>query len=421
MRDKYIFVPVKNALSSHVAVRDEVKNIFDDNKAVRKAASGQAIVNLKASLAVAATADQKHTALHAYERDYLSNGGNWAALQAQLQALVGAVIELRQIDDYVDVLATVAGNRSVIGTVHLGGTRFIPAAVQPFAHNPTIYVRVDDASARHYIFLPDSQSFVRRFVTRGLNAFDGMNLTQGQPMQAVVLNDQAKDSEIGGSHHNEIVGAHLTINQQILSHTRGWGGNKRFISTGISNRPAFSTRGTEFLSMYGAVVIDLARVPLNAIYDLHTPERANQYIGLPATNILNNPHHTGTNDLAEETYLSLRDVIRTRELLVHNSIPYAAVQANVVGVTLLGVGSQTNGQHAGVEAQINAASAFAAGCIVQHDHMTFRDPHTGLRWHVTEYASTDFCQIAANNIAPLAGQRVVRFNKYSPQRPPGMV
>ncbi|MEZ4465228.1 MAG: hypothetical protein R3F43_12225 [bacterium] len=58
--------------------------------------------------------------------------------------------------------------------------------MQPLGNNPTIYMRRGEISqTRHYVLLPNSNTYVRRLVSRGLSAFDAMYLTQGQNLRAV--------------------------------------------------------------------------------------------------------------------------------------------------------------------------------------------------------------------------------------------
>lgn len=428
MRDKYLFVPFQiSPFSTHLAIQTEVAHLFDVNKRARKRRSDDALAELRRELAAAGDFNARHAALHKYEKAHLTGGGDWNALANRLR------IATRNLVDIVDngtpnrrtVYSTKDGQRIVIGHVYLGDGRFEPLGAQPLGNNPTIYER-RGKPGRHFIRLNDG-TFVRRFVTRGLNGTDGMNLSLGQPLQSVVNTNTANLSEIASTNpvrHPLLANAVMTEQQQILSHTRGWGGNKRYISTGVSNRPAFSTRGTEFTSVFGVVTVDLAGVPVGQIFDVHRLDHAQQQIGVtPQAVATAGSSHPGVAGYAQERFLAMRDVIRTRELLVKTSIPAAAVRAQSVGRVLIGIGSTggsgVNSAHGRIQGRIAALNFGHLGNIVNEEHQTFRATD-GLRWHFVEFSTAQAAMLVYAQLAPVAGQRKVRFNKYRPIRPGGM-
>lgn len=422
MRDKYLFQAEAVVPLTHEHYRDEVERLFGVNKTTRKQRANQAEASLIQNLANRAPNASAHPELHRYERDHLEGGGNWPRLKATLLLRFRGVLAINEVATQADFVATVGGIPARIGIAYLGEGRFAPLAVQPFANNPTVYERRGDPHHRHYVLLPTSNTHVKRFVTRGLSYLDAMRLSTAQGLISVVNTQQAQLSEVGGAKHGHGAGTVLTEDEQILSHTRGWGGNKRYISTGVSNRPAFSTRGTQFMSMYGSVVVDLAQVPLASVFDVHRNDVASARIGLPTTDVLNNGHHTGTGDLAEERYLALRDVIRTRELLIKATVPFVSVQKQSLGARLIGIGSVTNGEHNGALNQIRGLAPGIVAHLVSDDKLTFRDPHNAnRRWHLFEFSNAASCLVAYNSLVLVGGQIKVRFHKYLPVRPAGMV
>ena len=421
MRDKYGFIPNDAASPSHHAKRDELATLFGADKTTRKGNSDTAAAQLGNSLSLAIDYDGRHRALHTYERAHLQGGGNWPQLKASLLLQFPAI--LRIVDNLPassDFMMTVAAREERVGTVYFDESRFEALNPQPpLVANP-VYKRRNDGNVppRHYIQLTTSATHVKRFVTRGLSAFDAMNITANQPLISVLSNPTAQATEIGGFKHAKLAGVVLNDNEQILTHTRGWGGNKRFISTGVSIRPALSTRGVPFLSMYGVVTVDLAMVATGHIFDVHRHDTAQARLGVQANDILNNPHHTGTADLAEEQYLGLRDTIRTRELLIKGGIPLNALRQVSAGCVLLGIGSGTNPLN---KAMQKAAVAVVVG-LVQEDLQTFVDPASGLRWYFMEFPTPQAVTAAQLLLTPLlAGRRMVAFDKYAQLRPTGMV
>lgn len=314
MREKYTFQAAQGMTGLHLALQQEVAAWFDTNKALRKHQAGLFSSVLRREMAVANAQPTQNTALAArhaamnrYEKRHLAIGGLRETLLTLRATFPNLTVNEGPV--YNDVYAQFGGVSRRIGTILRGTARFIRVEPQPGGVLNVVYVRIGDAGGRHYIRLGDDH-YVRRFVVRGLNGTDAWNLTNNQPLVAPVTGDQQHQVEVRQDRMQATVNP-LTRQEQVLSHTRGWG--KRFLSATTTARPAFSTKGTEFRSIYGAVYIDLARVPVQNIIDLHTPEQASRELGTNALRVMTDGDGFQGGDA---TYLALRDVIRTREILI---------------------------------------------------------------------------------------------------------
>lgn len=233
-----------------------------------------------------------------------------------------------------------------IGYVYIGDRRF---------EQPDLSLRprgaLNDVCTRrgfpkqHYICYNHQGTvhYVRRYVIRGLNQSDARGLAARRALTAPELRERAQANEVvnnlsgkpedlvkNAGKHKVHIDQQLTREQQILSHTRGW--KKRFISTTTTQRAVYSTRGTEFLSVFGAVVIDLALVNPNHIFDLHAPAALGNF-GLSVADL-----HTPTSDpYKEEQRLAAQDVVRTRELLIYQQVPFNAIHLTDGGNRVIGV------------------------------------------------------------------------------------
>lgn len=442
MRDKFIFVPGVGLSPRNTNRAAGIAQVFGDTKARQKAFSNQLNTRYLQDLATwqanpgGMTA---HPILWNYEKDYLNSGGNWGRLKKLLLIRYRGSIQFQSLPAVGEerIYSTDAAPE-LLGTVYLSGSRFIPLAPQPVGVVNTVYVR-RNKPPRHYVLLPTSGTYARRFVTRGLNASDGMNYTNGQPLEAPHYDPAHPDQVIQGETQADSANRHpvvfapatnLTENQQIMSHARGW--KKRYISTGISNRPAISTRGVQFVSMYGTAVIDLAKVNLNTVFDLHRPDTAQQFMGLAATHVVTaaNHGHPGGSYAAEQ-FLGLRDILRTRELLIKGSVPVAALCANSQGARLVGVYSSTNGLHNQVTGIVARLPALVRTSILQTDSLTFRI--NNFKWHFYAFGSAlhanwfvtaiapSLTLMPPPPLAPAPGHGIVQFNKYQHTQPLGMI
>jgi hypothetical protein len=429
MRDKYTFIPDPAFIpKGHKAVQRKILLRFVFNKYVRKSRSDKIITELQTNLSALAPGTPAHPDLFQYEKSYLQSGGDWAQMKVVLQALVAlpdilAIVE-NAAQTQADINLTIGGVTRKLGIVYLGAGRFELLAAQPAGVVHNVYVRRGDSSHRHYVQLTTTPTFVKRFVTRGLNASDAMRLTLGQSLEAPHFSAAnpaaALAQEIGSRKHPHALAHNLSESEQILSHTRGW--RKRYISTGVSNRPVYSTRGTQFQSMYGTAIIDLAIVPQGDIFDLHTPETAQIHSGLSAITVtMAATHGHPPTTHAHETFLGLRDILRTRELLIKGSVPFAAVLQISLGQNLVGISSNTAPLNATVPGIIGGIPAATLPPIIVTSAQEESPTYTigGLRWHFYAFPVAANAALFAAAIGPLlaASQNVVSFNQYATPAP----
>jgi hypothetical protein len=216
---------------------------------------------------------------------------------------------------------------------------------------------------RHFV-QDANNNYVRRFVIRGLNDLDAEKLGGAAPLiptytfkpgaTAPEFVDATKAET--ATRHALAKNAPLTPQQQIVSHTRGW--YKRFISATTTRRPALSTRGTEFRSLFGAAVVDLAKVPKNQIFDLHAPTVAKTLFGHRTRDIVSAPNQPQqATSLAEEQFLAQRDVIRTREILIHQQLPLTALHCAASAIRVLGFGVASKVQRTSLVQHLRTVSA----------------------------------------------------------------
>ncbi len=442
MRDKFVFVPGVGLTPKNAGRAAGIAQVFGDTKARQKVYSNQLNTKYLQDLATWQANPggvSAHPILWNYEKDYLNSGGNWPRLKKILLIRYTGSIQFQvNLAAGEERIYSTDAVPELLGIVYLSSSRFIPMPLQPMGVVNTVYVR-RNKPPRHYVLLPTSGTYTRRFVTRGLNASDGMNYTNGHSLEAPHYDPAHPDQVIQGETQADSASRHpvvfapatnLTENQQIMSHARGW--KKRYISTGVSNRPAISTRGVQFFSMYGTAVIDLAKVNLNTVFDLHRPDTAQQFTGLSATDVTTaaNHGHPGGN-YAGEQFLGLRDILRTRELLIKGSVPVAALCANSQGAKLVGINSSTNGLHNQVPGLVNNLSTIVKNAIIQSESLTFRI--NNLKWHFYAFANTLHANLFVANISPsltlvppppllpTPGHGIVQFNKYQHTQPTGMI
>jgi len=361
--DKYVFLPSREVPTTHQPLLEQALKILADDRQAQRTAETGAINRMTTRFSTARRGDA-HAILFDYEKAHLNARGDWDK----------AIIKLRQtrdpqgngihVTDFWDaknnrgtaqIEGQVKGSMAKLGTVFLGDARMTDLRPQPtglvnkvYVLGRFIYDRAGpklEADPNHtkmqFVRLPNSDTYVRRYVTRGLNHNDCVNLRNGRDLTAPVLDQTAQRREIasGGqaSGHDVSAGGALSEAQQILSHTRGW--QKRYISTGVSSRPVFSTRGTQFMSLFGAAVIDLAKLDLSAVFDIHSPVAVQNLLKWDATSVLSAPGPgDGATTLKQEEFLALRDVLRTRELLIKGRVDQRAVLRVGEGQRILGLG-----------------------------------------------------------------------------------
>lgn len=390
MRDKYIFEPsiVPAIAGSHLErMRNLVADYFSGEKTKRKASanlaaealqkamtakSGQSsfsyvkdhqIIFEKAHLKIGTatigqlSADLRLTVLKAYRDTYWNWTFSWnnpLPHPDSVGDLTCVAIGANSWSIQVQARETpgVAVPPVVIGSIYRGNGRFELLSSQPPDAVNTVYVKRTQPHQHYVCYLRDgAEHFIRRYVVRGLNQNDSVQIAAKSALQAAATGSTAKAMEIRQEdaigRHNVAEDTELNMDQQILSHTRGW--NKRFISATTTSRTVYSTRGEEFTSVFGKVIIDLAFVPGQDIYDLHTPD-ALHHFGTTGEALLNPPTSAHLNPalraLAEEKHLAARDVIRTREVLIRESVPLVAIRFKDLGKRVVAIshtGDDENG------------------------------------------------------------------------------
>ena len=382
MREKFIFVPSTETTHSNLAYlkgddlkkRDElIKKVIELMGLHTQGAKQKETIAISAMQGSLPSRDN-HAVLWQYEKEHLTAAGeDWETAKQALQAYTDTQGRRRiMVTDFLGsfhgthkdlnrgtaqiegVLDPAKQTLVKLGTCYLGDARFTDLRPQPNGLLNEVYVlgRIKDGKLQqdvnhtncHFVWLPNSKTYVRRFVTRGLNHNDIINIQNGRDLGAPVQVINAQRREIRSlkepALHPKIEGEDLSEQEQILSHTRGW--QKRYISTGTSDRPVFSTKGIEFGGPYGAAVIDLAQVDLKTVWDVHSPMAVKNVMGWDANMVVTamGPGN-GTTTFSGEEFLALRDVLRTRELLIKFKVPRRAVVCNPDGWRVLGLGSAT--------------------------------------------------------------------------------
>ena len=423
-REKYLFLQNPLIPGSHQGFAQEVAGLFTVVRQRHKAFSDDRERRFADRLSQLPQVpfppppNLTHPILFDFEREYIQGGANPRAfIRSLLLRYRGRLRSETVSASEIRLHGTVNGiGEDLLGTLYLAGRRFEAMAAQPPGVVHRVYQRRGQPN-RHYVLL-DSGIFVRRYVIRGLNNDDVWNLNQGLPLQAAEQDNRAHQNEVGNNRHALNAGGHMLVEQQIVSHTRGW--KKRFISTGISNRPAISTWGVAFHSIYGAVVIDLAMVPRDQIFDVHKPEQAARVFGVPVENIVapGAQHGSPANDHQGELYLGLRDVLRTRELLIKNSVPFAAVYGPRRQRRLLAVaGNNSNRRRALRDAVVNH---HLWGPWVE-EHETIPRQWNNKRWSFILMRQVGQAQMVHNPLRGLMthpSQEVHRLDHYVLTRPP---
>lgn len=435
MRDKFIFEAASAPSSDRARDRQEsLLELFDAHKGSRRTLERVAYdrlgVELKLSDGVAAT----HEALHQYEQTHLSIG-SWPRLRASLK-LRWRRMRIAENGGRVQLWENFGSGEERIGTIFLAHLRFERLAPQPTGLLNEVYVRRNDQGGRHYIGLPGNGEgappiFVRRFVIRGLNGHNTVDLEEGRAMRAAhytrqparMANWQPQERTQGNTLRHPLPQPPTASEaQQLLSHARGW--KKRYISTGVGNRLPLSTRGTVFLSLFGNVVIDLARVPADAIFDLHGPTGAARHLGLDAELVMTQGSGYPASDYEGEWYLALRDVLRTRELVIKREVPTAAIIGQRAERRILAI-SLGRGDPAPelIEATLSGSESwqFPTPEQMEPERFVWSD---GRRWTFVRYHTTVHCTLVANGLRrrwPALAPHVRQLHVWRFTAPDGMV
>lgn len=364
--DKYVFLPSKEVPDSHKVLLQQAIGILTADKQAQKSGETAAINRMTTRFANPGRSTT-HQILFDYEKAHLNTQADWNQAKFKLRSARDNAGNGIHVTDFWDgdhnrgtaqIEGQVKGKLAKLGTVFLGDARMTELRPQPPGLLNTIYtlgrfvwdgtgtpkIEADPNHTKaHFVWLPNSETYARRYVTRGLNHNDCINLRNSQDLIAPVASLAAQNREVrtGGqaTGHNVRPGGALTEAQQILSHTRGW--QKRYVSTGVSSRPVFSTRGTQFMSLFGAAVIDLGKVDLATVYDIHSRVAVQNLLNWNAASVLSAPGPgDGATTLTGEEFLALRDVLRTRELLIKTRVDQRAVRRiSDGGCRILGLGT----------------------------------------------------------------------------------
>lgn len=430
-RHKFEFIPATAVPAKWAFLVAKISTVFD---AYAREKHAQAAIDYETMKNKLATGGNAHPILHSYEKAHLQHGKDWHDLADKLLKRCPGQIQFSKDpwsvdlmrDDSVQIFARHSTERGVqstlvvLGSVAFGSARFRPIAVQPAGARSTVVERVAEPG-KHYIYAPNTDTFVRRFVARGLNQSDALNLDLSQDLQAPHTGKaQAREiySSAQSSRHRVLEGVALLTSQQLLSHTRGW--QKRFISTGVSNRPALSTRGLPFSSVFGAVTIDLAMVDPLTIFPLNSHLAAERLLGgrVTALNVVNAraAQPGGSRTLRDEEFLAMRDVLRTRELVIAGTVPHAAIRAQrQVGVVLgiAGKGGPT-GRHPAHAIPVDQWSS-------SEERLAYPWLRPGGRgsmwWWFAAYATPTLANEAAKNLHRNVERHI--FGTYAPVCPTG--
>ena len=414
-REKFYAI-VATLSDDHENLSVNLRKAFRDNKAQSKQAAGNDIQALKQDLQQLAPQDSTAMALLRYEQNYLIHGQNWATMKTALDRDFATKIRLTEAPQSIFSIIRRKDNKK-IGMIFVGDTRFELVQPRPPGAIRDVYVRRHHTDKREYIKTQQGH-FVKRLVLRGLNQQDSQRLASGQGLipsmakTAKVKNIESYDAVRRPTRHPKQRPQNLTQNEQILSHTRGWW--KRFISTTVTQRPAISTRGTEFRSVFGAIEVDCAKLPLGEILDVHTPNAARQVFGF-ATDVIVNTSNPASpaNAYADEKFLAQRDVIRTREVLLKN-IPRTAINYHDLGENVLALGHKNKDQAANISAEDIPLRLRSK--INGSEHISYDWEH--YYWAFFEFDSAVNCHLAYQQLQrdwTTAQRTIKKLHQYVPR------
>ncbi|WP_230774090.1 hypothetical protein [Roseiconus lacunae] len=272
-----------------------------------------------------------------FEKAYLKQGMSWEDTKKAIlnNSKNGIEILGTSVNDIRRIISKKTSKE--LGRVYLENERF-KCVSESHNSKPSIFVRQDHPNQRQYI-KTQAGHFVRRYVIRGLNHTDSINLDMQKGLEPPEQNSEAKADETNATkdhahRHPVQTGETLDEGSQIISHTRGW--KKRFVSTTSTDRSVLSTQLEEFRSVFGAVIVDLAEINASDIIDLHSPNAASRTFGFAIDVIMKLDSVSPAMSFRDEKIRAFRDVIRTREILIR-SVPFTAVKFLSAAETVVGV------------------------------------------------------------------------------------
>lgn len=189
-----------------------------------------------------------------------------------------------------------------IAMIYTGDARF---RIKRRATGETRDVYEHIGNGREYV--KDANNiFVKRYVYRNMADYDDPWTNDGfRSRNGAVPN---------GANINDVIIRHLRAAQQ---------GQSYFISFTTSKKRIFGSTGTEFYDpVKGQVIIDLAKIAQEKIYDVHT---AQAVTGIITANELRWGMQFVEGDDDYERNAAARDTVRTRELLIEAHVPAAAI------------------------------------------------------------------------------------------------
>ena len=312
---------------------------------------------LEASLRAANDDDAKSEAIRQYEKDY--DTGVWNDFDAlnkavgdmmtNLPAQPGLTVygkasvekpndrspkqnQTRDIYIFIETISANAssmaaklGSRKVVckalaALVFTGQHRFLVLDPQPARSVNTVLFKRD--TGKHYV-QDRFNRYVRRYQTRCLNSGDRTGIRGGAT--TLISKDPggvttAKEVEKYPARAPRTQ-VPVSFEDAVFFHLQQ--GSKRFISMSQTKHAIYGNTGTSFYTRdYGLVSVDLAYVPKQTIVDVHNPQAAMAILGATPADVKSAMSGQDTRD---EVKKAVRDVIRTREVLVLDNIPIEAI------------------------------------------------------------------------------------------------
>jgi|GEM_PF-6815080 len=237
-----------------------------------------------------------------FERRYSAARPDLSAITAGLKQQLPGAIFVSDANHLEISLLNAEYDSLVIAVIYTGDARF-RIKHQATADTRAIYQHI--SNEREYV--KDANNiFVKRYVYRNMASYDDP-WTSGRFTSRNGRMPQGAD-----------------VNQMIIRHLRAaQQGQSYFISFSTSKKRIFGSTGAEFYDpANGQVVIDLAKIAQERIYDVHTAQAVNGIITLQ-------PLRWGMQfvegDDDYERNAAARDTVRTRELLIEEAVPGAAI------------------------------------------------------------------------------------------------
>lgn len=172
-------------------------------------------------------------------------------------------------------------------------------------------------NSRHYV--RDRYGvFIPRFLIRNLSKHDMNLLTAGlQSRDGRSFATKARNSEARDFQEKDFIEAvvrHLRAAQQ---------GGSFFISATSTSKHIYGSTGENFYTpSHGQVLLDAAIIPQDDLVDVHSPQAMSRMLNMKKYDWTLEFSET---DASYQTMAAARDTIRTREVVVHGSIPQQAI------------------------------------------------------------------------------------------------